>query len=43
VKRILKKVNIVNAKGEKKDLKYKIPPESLEEVREAVKEVFSDL
>ena len=41
--RVLRKVNIVNAKGEKRDLKYKIPKESLAKVREALKEYFSDL
>jgi len=41
VERVFKKVNIVNAKGEKRALKYKIPPEAIEDIREALKPYFN--
>jgi hypothetical protein len=38
--RVFKKIQVVNGKGEKRALKYKIPPDALDEVRKALKNYF---
>jgi hypothetical protein len=38
--RVFKKIQVVNGKGEKRALKYKIPPEAIDEVRAALKNYF---